>query len=126
MCMPSAPRGPSPEMIRQQQQQAARQEKLMQQQLAESQASREVMEKANKIGQERADAAMAKAEERRKEAEENQAVLKARSEAVRMKAERAASDPTRGRQGLKIDKSANQRVPTFSMNPIDSLVNLPA
>jgi hypothetical protein len=112
-------------MLRQQQQQAARQEQLMRQQLAESQASREVMAKANKIGQERADAAMVKAEERRKEAEENQAVLKARADSVRMKAELAASDTTRGRQGLKIDKRANQKAPTFSMNPIDSLVNLP-
>lgn len=122
MCMPSAPKGPDQSLIRQQQASMRKQEALLEQQLNEARAASEAMRAQQKAANERAEKALADAETRRKEQEENLKVKQAKTEAAMAKGIANITDKTRGRAGLKIDK----KLPSVGIsNPMESLVNLP-
>ena len=122
MCMPSGPKGPDQSSIKQQQEAMRRQEALLTQQLNESRAASEAMRASQKVSQERADKAIADAETRRKEQEENLKVKQAKTEASMAKGIANITDKTRGRAGLKI----NKQMPSVGIsNPMESLLNLP-
>lgn len=99
-----------------------KQEALLEQQLNEARAASESMRAQQKVQQERSEKAMAESEERRKVAEESLQIKQAKTEASMAKGISRITDKTRGRAGLKIDKSSP--VSGFA-NPMESLVNLP-
>lgn len=122
MCMPSAPKGPDQSLIKQQQESMRKQEALLEQQLNESRAAAAAMRAQQKTANERSEKALADAETRRKEQEENLKVKQAKTEATMAKGIANITDKTRGRAGLKIDK----KLPSVGIsNPMESLVNLP-
>ena len=122
MCMPSGPKGPDQSLIRQQQAAMRKQEQLLEQQLQESRLNMQLMEKQQRVASERSEKAYADAEARRKEAEENLKIKEAKTEYQMQKGISKITDKTRGRAGLKIDKTTE----TMGLpNPIESLVNLP-
>jgi len=122
MCMPSAPRGPDQSLIRQQQASMRKQEALLEQQLNESKAAAEATRAQQKTANERSEKALADAETRRKEQEENLKVKQAKTEATMAKGIANITDKTRGRAGLKI----NKQMPSVGIsNPMESLLNLP-
>jgi hypothetical protein len=108
--------------MRQQQESMRKQEQLLEQQLNEARVSTAAMKEQNRVARERSEKAMSEAEERRKVSEENLQIKQAKTEAIQTKVASKISDKTRGRAGLKIEKSSP--VSSFS-NPIESLVNLP-
>jgi len=120
--MPSAPRGPDQSLIRQQQASMRKQEALLEQQLNESKAAAEATRAQQKTANERSEKALADAETRRKEQEENLKVKQAKTEATMAKGIANITDKTRGRAGLKI----NKQMPSVGIsNPMESLLNLP-
>jgi hypothetical protein len=122
MCMSSGPKGPDQSLIRQQQEAMRKQEALLTKQLNEARAASEAMRASQKVSQERADKAIADAETRRKEQEENLKVKQAKTEAAMAKGIANITDKTRGRAGLKI----NKQMPSVGIsNPMESLLNLP-
>lgn len=122
MCMPSGPKGPDQSLIRQQQASMRKQEALLEQQLNESRAAAAAMRAQQKASNERSEKALAEAETRRKEQEENLKVKQAKTEATMAKGIANITDKTRGRAGLKIDK----QMPSVGIsNPMESLLNLP-
>lgn len=122
MCMSRGPSGPDPNLIRQQQEASRRQEALLEQQLQVSRAAAAEMKASTEAAQARSAKAMAEAEERRKVAEENLQIKQAKTEAIQQKGYAKITDKTRGRAGLKIER---QSATMGSLNPIESLVNLP-
>jgi len=122
MCMPSGPKGPDQSLIKQQQAAMQRQEQLLEQQLQESRVGMQAMKEQQRVASERSEKTYADAEARRKESEENLKVKQAKTEYQMQKGISKISDKTRGRAGLKIDKTTETM---GVLNPIESLVNLP-
>ena len=99
-----------------------RQEQLLEQQLQESRVGMQAMKEQQRVASERSEKTYADAEARRKESEENLKVKQAKTEYQMQKGISKISDKTRGRAGLKIDKTTETM---GVLNPIESLVNLP-
>lgn len=120
--MSRGPSGPDKSLIRQQQAAMRKQEALLEQQLNEARAAAEAMKEQQRVSSERAEKAMAEAEERRKIAEENLKIKEAKTEYQMQKGISKITDKTRGRASLKIDKQSSI---IGTLNPMESLVNLP-